>query len=212
MMMMMMMMGRMGWVSVGESIWPGDYSICKNAYHINYTPRIICKCPSTRCILDWYFSLTSRAVKQPASFMIRELYGRTCIYLYDYTAGGIYQLRYTVLRIAVLLPVMLCSRHQCCGGNRCHRLQIRQLPVPPNLLLGVAYKKTFLNRNTTEWYIHPPTYVLCPHTHYVNPSEPSGCYIFHHVRRSEILRSAHTVYLCVFTDLRKNSDYLSIQH
>jgi len=134
--------------------------MCKNAYHINYTPRIICKCPSSRCILDWYFSLTSRAVKQPASFMIRELYDRTCIQ--DHTAGGIYQLRNTLLGIAVRLPVMLCSGHQCCGENRCRRLQIRQLPVPPTVLPGVTYKKTVLNRNITKWYIHPPIYVLCP--------------------------------------------------
>jgi hypothetical protein len=70
---------------------------------------LICNCPSSRCILYWYFLLSSRAVKQPACFKILELYDRTCIY--DYTAGGIYRLRNTLLRIAEPLVVMLCSRH-----------------------------------------------------------------------------------------------------
>jgi hypothetical protein len=30
-----------------------------------------------------------------------------------------------------------------------------------------------------------------------NPGEPSGYYVYHQVQRSQILRSAHTVYLCV---------------
>jgi hypothetical protein len=82
---------------------------------------------------------------------------------------------------------------------------VRQLPVPPTVLPGVTSQNTVLNRNTTEWYIYPPTYV---HTHYANPSEPSGCY----VRYSEILRFAHTAYLCVCTDLRTNSVHSPIQH
>jgi hypothetical protein len=45
------MMGRMGLVFG----WRG------------YMLRMICKCPSSQCILDWYFWLTYRAIKQFAS-------------------------------------------------------------------------------------------------------------------------------------------------
>jgi hypothetical protein len=133
-----------GGYSVGEGIWLGDYSMCKNAYHINYTLRIIFKCPSSRCILYWYFWLTYRAVKQSASFNVRELYDRTC--MYDHIASGIYRLRNALLRIAVRLAVMLCGRQQCCRGNRCHRLQVRQLPVPPTVLPDVTFFK-FMSQN-----------------------------------------------------------------
>jgi hypothetical protein len=37
--------------------------------------------------------------------------------------------------------------------------------------------------------------------------------MYHQLKHSQILRSAHTVHLCVFcVDLRTNSDYFSIQH
>ena len=60
---------------------------------------------------------------------------------------------------------------------------------------------------------------------YLNTLKPSGHYTYRQVYHSPILRSAHTVYLCVFcgsqnkqrfyvfsVDLRTNSDYFPIQH
>ena len=57
-------------------------------------------------------------------------------------------------------------------------------------------------------------------TEYFNPLNPSGHYMYRTVVTIStasltftILRSAHTVFLCVFcVDLRTNSDYFPIQH
>jgi hypothetical protein len=46
----------------------------------------------------------------------------------------------------------------------------------------------------------------------IDPSKPNGHYMYHQVYHSTVLRSAHTVCLCVFVDLRTNSGYFLIQH
>ena len=52
----------------------------------------------------------------------------------------------------------------------------------------------------------------------VYSSKPSGHYIYHTVvttcitSLTQTLRSAHTVCLCVFVDLRTNNDYFPTQH
>jgi hypothetical protein len=45
----------------------------------------------------------------------------------------------------------------------------------------------------------------------INLLKPSGNFTYHQVQHSQILRYAHTMYLCVHVDVRTNSDFCLIQ-
>ena len=83
---------------------------------------------------------------------------------------------------------------------------------------GVRLSESEMRRRAdwqTEKSLMPPCYGQKSHItedSSLTVFKPSGNYTHHQVEHSQILRSAHIVYLCVLVDLRTNSDYLPIQH
>ena len=46
----------------------------------------------------------------------------------------------------------------------------------------------------------------------INSLKPNGPRMYHQVQHSKILRSAHTMYLCILCGSETNSDYFPMQH
>jgi len=66
---------------------------------------------------------------------------------------------------------------------------------------------------TNKWGLEPSKYrwVSISYLAYLNLLRPSGYYTYHQIYRSKLLRSAHTVYLCVLCGF-ENKQRLPIQH
>ena len=116
-------------------------------------------------------------------------------------------------------------REDCLSRKHCHEWYQRILHLVDNqfvyscscIYTDVTTQNSRTNHVFRHWNIdHLLSLCLrrrgcCPCINqYFNLLKPKRPYMYHQVKHSQILRSAHLAYLCVFMDFRTNSDYLSI--